>query len=393
MKFYKDKDAQASAVALMLACLTFIIISGMIANSYVPIWMKENECWHMNEIRSSFEKLKTTIDLSISKNNTTRCSFPIRLDSSGIFLFTPGTQGKLAFDPFNPEINIHNSTKLLNFTATGSLKFSSRNRYYLRQEFIYELGSLIVAQSEGNFLALPPNYELKNISNNIEANLKLVSLVGVNNTKTGFGEVSIYTKLKFYATENYTWFRENLNFNITTEYSQAWYSYFEQILSSSGITKLPGSVNLTLPNFLAIRERLLDLQEDINANIGLEITQQVAEDINGAIEEIVDEVNDAIESVQENELSDAIESAQDAIEETYEAIEVIRDEQTAGEITDSYAEQLVDWLEEIIALLGGETQAYPGTGYRLLLYPKGVGLELSGVNKLTISYAVIGVIL
>ncbi|MEW6070396.1 MAG: hypothetical protein AB1485_07250, partial [Candidatus Thermoplasmatota archaeon] len=201
----RNNDAQASAVALMLACVTLIIVLAIVSTSYVPVWMKEKENVHMRKAEECFTSFKSLIDTQISKNNTTSVSVALTLGCDGIFLFTPGNLGTVNIEPFSSKLNVVNSTKTLNFTATGNIKFTSQNRYYTRQNFIYEFGSVIIAQTEGQTIKQFPTLSIKNVSDNIQMGITLISIYGSNCTATGFGEQAISTKLKALVKESYSW--------------------------------------------------------------------------------------------------------------------------------------------------------------------------------------------
>ncbi|MDI6887112.1 MAG: hypothetical protein QMC98_00520, partial [Candidatus Thermoplasmatota archaeon] len=191
--------------------------------------------------------------------------------------------------------------------------------------------------------------------------------------------------------ESYSWDYENVTINITTNYPHAWYKYFAGILENSGIQEAPGGVNLTIPNFQRIRERLVQLQNEINANISKNIVASGASEIVESIDEIIDKVDEAIEAVQENDTEDVVESTQEAIQETHETIDEVYEALEENETNPNYANYLVEELKKIIAMLQGESEPFLEAGYRIFLYKNGVGVEIYGMNKLNISYAVIEV--
>ncbi|MDI6856045.1 MAG: hypothetical protein QMD21_04605 [Candidatus Thermoplasmatota archaeon] len=391
MRIIRDSAAQASAVALMLACVALVIILAMISSAYVPVWMKEKESEHMRKVEESFGNLKSLIDTQVSKNNTTECSLSLTLGCEGVFLFTPGNLGTVSIAPFEGKLNIVNSTSALNFTATGNIKFNCQNRYYVKQDFIYEFGSVVISQLEGKTIIQNPIFSVKNESSCIKMNFTLISIYGANSTATGYGEQAIRTKLKAQVKESYSWDYENVTINITTNYPHAWYKYFAGILENSGIQEAPGGVNLTIPNFQRIRERLVQLQNEINANISKNIVASGASEIVESIDEIIDKVDEAIEAVQENDTEDVVESTQEAIQETHETIDEVYEALEENETNPNYANYLVEELKKIIAMLQGESEPFLGAGYRIFLYKNGVGVEIYGMNKLNISYAVIEV--
>lgn len=226
---------------MMLACMLAVLIMAIISTSYVPVWMKEIESAHMKTVENAFGNLKSTIDAQIVKNNTSaQCSTSIPLGCDGIFLFSPGNMGTLKIEPYSSSVNIRNSTNMLNITSTGKIRFSSQNRYYVNQEFVYELGAVVVEQNDGEAIIYQPGWTFSNISGNIQIKATLVSIHSSNGSITGSGRQSVITQLSTYMTETYAWAHENITINITSAYASAWYDYFNSQLEESTLKNLSG---------------------------------------------------------------------------------------------------------------------------------------------------------
>lgn len=232
----KNTEAEASAVGVMLAILIVIAIISVITLHYIPVWMKEKEANHMNTVASQFCDLQKAINnLIVSGDTTTDISASFTLGVEGMPLLGIGaTVGNLEMDPYASCFILQNSSKILNITATGRLKFSSGNVYYSRQSFIYENSAVIVTQIEGNTLKAAPELSIYNISG-IYLSLKLVSIQGTKKEAlSGSGTQTIKFRLICSQYREYLWdSSETLEFNITSESSDIWEELLNNTLRSA----------------------------------------------------------------------------------------------------------------------------------------------------------------
>ncbi|MEW6070887.1 MAG: hypothetical protein AB1485_09740, partial [Candidatus Thermoplasmatota archaeon] len=156
--------------------------------------------------------------------------------------------------------------------------------------------------------------------------------------------------------------------------------------------ELPVSANITLTigNLQAAKQRLLEIKQDIISKIDTpSITKDAADEVISDIDEAIVEIDSAITYLQVGEFDEALDKVQDAIEEIDEAIEEVLDELGEEGISESYANWLIAELEKVKKMLTGEVQVTLGKGYRIFIYKDGLGIEIYGVNKLDITYAVI----
>jgi hypothetical protein len=58
----KDKEGVASTVGTIMALLVFLTFLTLFTNTYIPIWMKENEKNHMDVVLNQFGDLKGKVD-------------------------------------------------------------------------------------------------------------------------------------------------------------------------------------------------------------------------------------------------------------------------------------------------------------------------------------------
>ena len=104
-KFIKrDREAVASTVGTIMALLVFLAFLSLFTNSYMPIWMEDNEREHMNEVMNQFGEIKSKVDsLVLNSQITGQTSYsvfvPMTLGSNGIPVFASATAGQLAYVP------------------------------------------------------------------------------------------------------------------------------------------------------------------------------------------------------------------------------------------------------------------------------------------------------
>lgn len=262
-----NKNAQASAVGAMLAFMMLLLVLSMVMLYYMPAWMEEKEFSHMRSVEKGFMDITSTISSYVlTDDKTTETKIPIQLGTDGIPLIVTGTLGTLAVTPYSSTVSIYNttsSTNPLSITSMGCIKFTSQNRYYLQQNFIYESGAMFVEQSENTTMKIDPDF---NITNN-KITLTFITIVGSNTTMTGAGTQVVLLKLDFCETTTYTWSSENITINITSEYSSVWKSFFERKLTGINctISSDGSSTTVALQNIKELELKFVAVSASISA--------------------------------------------------------------------------------------------------------------------------------
>ncbi|MDI6916259.1 MAG: hypothetical protein QMC80_00500 [Thermoplasmatales archaeon] len=246
----KSKDGQASAVGAMLTVIIVIIVLSMITLYYVPVWMEEKERNHMNTVQKEFMDLSATVSsLIINNDKSSEGKNTVVLGNEGIPFFSIGTMGTLKIDPYTPSFHVYNETKILNVTSTGNIRFEPQNRYFVKQNFVYENGAVIIDQSGGEVVRVEPTF---NVSGST-VSMTLISISGTNESMTGKNAQTVIIKLMFYESDTYTWSGENITISITTMHQSAWQNYFNKKGCNTTMVDNNVVVNLNDISTLTIR--------------------------------------------------------------------------------------------------------------------------------------------
>jgi hypothetical protein len=166
----RDEEGVASVIGTIMALLIFLTFMSMFVNTYIPIWMKENERLHMNEVQNQMGEVKGKIDNLIVNAQVTGTSMvntyePITMGADGIPLFASATAGGIFLRPAGTSTT--GTTVQFNYTSNGKVAFSETgggklefyapNRYYVGQWLAYENGAMIVKQDTGEAMKASPS--------------------------------------------------------------------------------------------------------------------------------------------------------------------------------------------------------------------------------------------
>lgn len=267
-----DDEGVASTVGTIMALLVFLTFLGMFTNQYIPIWMKENENNHMNDVVSQFSDLKMGVDiliLSSDEGETASAPIytPIKLHADGVPVFASATAGRLSFtaesdggypsfavsfpyyvldESSNPVYYDFNSSK--GGKAGGNLEFYGPNRYYVQQTLAYENGAIILNQTDGEVMLTGMSLRIVKYGDDLIVKMTQISFSGVNKTIGGYGTKGVSTTLEY---SSYTKLRNSsttggiLNITIISKFGTAWADYFTGILTdnTANITTSEWDVN------------------------------------------------------------------------------------------------------------------------------------------------------
>lgn len=241
MKKIRNEEGVSSVIGALMAVIIFTTSITIFVTYYVPNWMEDNEAHHMKEVSNGFSNLKATIDTQILRAETSNETLnsisiytPISLGNKGIPIFAGETSGSLAVNSYQNSFTIYNNSKTF-VSAKGNIKFSSQNRYFIQQDYIYENGAIIIMQENKEFIKVPPNFELENKSNGISLSILMIYLIGEKSGITGTNVEEISTKLSVYRKESYKFNRKGLMLNITTLYSSAWQEFLNNTFENVGL--------------------------------------------------------------------------------------------------------------------------------------------------------------
>jgi len=272
LKRKRDEEGVASTVGTIMALLVFLTFLTLFTNSYVPVWMIDNERTHMNQAMDQFGGIKGKVDdLVVMAEVTGRTDLnmygPVTLGASGIPVFASPTAGELIYSPYG----VGNSTARLNFTYSlngrslalndssgGMLQLYAPNRYYVQQWVAYENGAIIVKQLDGQIVRGIPSLNVVKTSSNSPLNVSWtqIALIGTNSTLAGTSTAGINIDMVYLDSQVYNNGNKEMPVTITfkTLYGQAWFNYLTTYLG--GVN----NINITGPT------RDYDLTQNTNAN-------------------------------------------------------------------------------------------------------------------------------
>lgn len=194
-KLQNSDDGVAGVVVALLMIGLVITAISFVQLVYVPDWMEKREAEHMDEVGRQFSQLKFAVDaLSISEKQSSITS-PITLGSKEMpFLASSRSYGSIEVKPddYRIEFQQAHSGDIYSFTSVGSLKYSSKNAYFIDQSYIFENGAVILSQDKGDILYSQPNI----FCEGKEMNFDIVELQDVDGetSLSGFGTYPVQTR-------------------------------------------------------------------------------------------------------------------------------------------------------------------------------------------------------
>lgn len=254
-----NDEGVASTVGTIMALMVFLSFLSLMTNSYVPVWMQDNESNHVNIVENQFGNLKWSVDNQILGSQITGHSdvvmyTPITLSAEGIPVFASPTAGALQIIPesgslssmqvsFNYSTNATGTPVTYHVTESsgGNVALYMPNRYFVQQTIIYENGAIIVNQSMGEVVRASPDFKLETYQGSLRMTLTQISIHGNNESVAGFGTRGVNTNLIYCDFQEYDDVTGDVTLTITSPYGQAWEKFLTAYLSQNA----PGQYTLT----------------------------------------------------------------------------------------------------------------------------------------------------
>lgn len=220
--------------ALLIVALVSIIIS-TIQLIYVPEIMKQKEADHMENIENQFSFLKAVIDIQSMEKKDVPITSTITLGSKELpYFVTARGFGELfiiGMDENNYKINIDYGAKIIPLT---SIKYEALNSYYIDQIYAIEGGCIILQQNDGETVRVEPTINIQNRSAEINIYYDIPIIVSIPGKNYTNGYKNCFIRTNFSNTDDDWISYTNIsNINITTDYSQAWYDFFDYLLEEN----------------------------------------------------------------------------------------------------------------------------------------------------------------
>jgi hypothetical protein len=255
----RDERGVASTVGTIMALLVFLTFLTLFTNSYIPVWMMDNERNHMNNVMNQFGELKGKIDvlsLNAEANNgisEINMYQTIKLGADGIPIFASPTAGLLSYQPYAAS----NNNTLVQFwyrlsdtnptqyeydqIGGGMVQFFAPNRYYTQQVITYENGAIVIRQDDGQVVKAFPSLKVDKASDDSLLNITFaqVDFVGKSSNQAGTSSVGLNIDLVYLDAQTYLNYyqdgdttRTPITITFNTNNAEAWHDYLFKYLDN-----------------------------------------------------------------------------------------------------------------------------------------------------------------
>jgi len=231
-----DSAVVGIVTAILIIGLVAAVIS-IVQTTYVPKIMEQREAEHMDKVAEQFASLTSVIDgQAADEKKGIPIATSVTLGSRELpFLVSSKSFGALEILENSCTITIKNQTTT-NTYPIGTITYSSANAYYLDQSYTYETGAMIVSQTPGNLMMIPPDFIIDyDGMTDVNISFNVVNISGVQQKMmaAGFGSYPIQTDFQEISTQiNFT---DVQNLTITTRFSNAWLVLLNSSLTVSGL--------------------------------------------------------------------------------------------------------------------------------------------------------------
>ena len=245
MNIAKKTDYAVTSVVVSILILgLFVTMIATIQTVYVPKWMSQKEAEHMDEVSSQFADLKYAIDIQSALEQTTPIATPITLGSRELpYFMSSRAFGSLSILSTAGNVTITNDTASFSYKF-GTIKYSSKNVYYINKKYIYETGAVVLNQSQGDIMSIKPPFTVNySTTANILFNVINISGVGSKSSISGYSTFPIQTE---FSSSSSTVINNVKNITISTTCRNAWKSFLNTTLKESGLNSDGYGANFTI---------------------------------------------------------------------------------------------------------------------------------------------------
>jgi len=234
------------SVVLLLGLL--VAVTTIIHATYVPDWRKSVEESHMDEILEDLAEFKSKIDLiaAVSPQEEYTISQSVMLGGGSIPVISPTkSSGTLRTDLLLPDLYIiaDNYTVAYAFPALGTIELEMDNFYAMDRIFAYENGALILKEINRSNMALAPGITLRKLENGTK--VLTVQIIDMDLESESIGSSGV-EEISFTYTSSRTCFSnitKNVNIMITSNYPDAWKTFFIDRAKDAGLNASEFCVN------------------------------------------------------------------------------------------------------------------------------------------------------
>lgn len=250
----KDEAVAGIVVAVMIVGLILAIIS-IIQTIYIPKWMESREAEHMGVVSDQFSQLKFAIDTQIALKEDSPISSSITLGSRELgFFMSNKAFGRLAIISNGWAYRITRTVGDTYEDTFGVLRYTSENSYYLNQAYTYEIGSVVLNQTQGAVFTIQPEVSAGfNTSNRVVTLAWTCVDLQTNDERTSISGYGTYPVRTEYVTSTNTSISLIQSITVNTQFPTIWFNFLNTTLSDANlqqsveytITKSSNEVTIT----------------------------------------------------------------------------------------------------------------------------------------------------
>jgi len=235
----KDEAVAGIVVAVMIVGLVLAVVS-IVQTIYVPKWMESREAEHMGVVSDQFSQFKFSIDTQIALKQDVPISSSITLGSRELgFFMSNKAFGRLALISDGWAYRITRTVGDTYEDNLGILRYTSENAYFLNQAYNYEIGGIILNQTQGSVFIIKPEFSvLYNTTPPRQANLSLICIDLIPNDEktsiTGYGTYPVRTE---YITSTSNPIDSVKSLTIITQFPTIWFNFLNSTLSDANLIK------------------------------------------------------------------------------------------------------------------------------------------------------------
>lgn len=232
----KEEAVAGIVVAVMIVGLVLAVIS-IIQTIYIPKWMESREAEHMGVVSDQFSQLKFAIDSQVVLKEDVPISSSITLGSRELgFFMSNKAFGRLALISNGWAYRL-SRTPGDNYEDTfGILRYTSENSYYLNQAYNYEIGGVVLNQSQGAVFAIEPEFSAAYNTSNRVVDLSFTCIdlqpSDEKTSITGYGTYPVRTE---YVTETNITLDSVESLTIVTRFPAIWFNFLNTTLSDANL--------------------------------------------------------------------------------------------------------------------------------------------------------------
>jgi hypothetical protein len=234
----KDEAVAGIVVAVMIVGLVLAVIS-IIQTIYIPKWMETREAEHMGVVSDQFSQLKFAIDSQVALKVNVPISTSITLGSRELGFF----MSNKAFGRLSLISNEWGYRLIRTFgdsfeDTLGILRYNSDNAYFLNQAYIYEIGGIILNQTQGAVFIIKPEFSAAYNTSNRQVNLAWTCIdLQPKDEKTSINGYGTYPIRTEYVSSTNSTITSVKSFTIVTSYPTIWFNFLNSTLSDANLQK------------------------------------------------------------------------------------------------------------------------------------------------------------